>query len=103
LVLNFSSTEYNDDEHSAIGGDNVNQIWQPDLYIEKLIDFHVLEVLGPLRSLLVFGDGTVWHKVAVKATVGCDMNFNIFPMDTQYCQLIVSIYLNSKKLINMDH
>jgi hypothetical protein len=75
--------------YESLGKNEMNTLWQPDLYIEKLIDFQVMEVLQPLRVFLIYEDGIVYHKVTSKATVGCAMNFQKFPMDTQHCQFIV--------------
>jgi hypothetical protein len=74
---------------ASLGEEEIRKLWQPDLYIEKLIDFTVMEVLQPLRVFLIYEGGVVWHKVTSQATVGCSMNFQYFPMDTQHCQFIV--------------
>jgi hypothetical protein len=70
----------------------VEKMWQPDLYIEDLIVFEILEVLEPLRDLYVTEIGDVWHKVTAKLTVSCSMDFDKFPMDTQSCPFKVSFF-----------
>jgi hypothetical protein len=76
----------------TLDSNDVTKIWQPDLYIENMIDFKVQEVLEPLRQLYVGNDSSVWHEVSVDVTVGCSMDFEKFPMDTQTCPVIVSFY-----------
>ena len=89
LILDFDQNEESQN-FVNLNPEHVSKLWQPDLYIEKLVDFEVLSVLEPLRGLAVFAQGpTIEHVVTARVTIGCGMNFDNFPMDTQECDFVV--------------
>ncbi len=78
---------------SVISLDKVGMLWQPDLVIEKLVNFKILSVLEPLRGLLVDPYYRVTHNVLCTVTVSCSMDFDNFPLDTQLCDFAVNIFI----------
>jgi hypothetical protein len=76
-----------DTTYTTLNGNDVEKLWQPDLYIKDLFEFRVMAVLEPLRELYIDNNGSMWHRVTVSVTVGCKMHFEKFPFDTQSCSL----------------
>lgn len=70
-------------------GDNVKQVWTPDLYFldERRSAIHTIiheEKLAHIRP-----DGQVSYSNRLSVTSHCDMDLNKFPFDSQNCTIIL--------------
>ena len=93
ISTNFSAAE-DLTEHGGIGLDisNVDQIWQPDLYIHQLSDYKAFSDSKQFTSLEILKDNSfdeneilVVLVVEAKATVYCPFNLDRYPIDKQVC------------------
>ncbi len=104
LILTFNQTKNSGDleedenemmqeanNYANLDFNRAHELWHPDLYIEKLINFEVLSVLEPLKAFKIYATGEVEYTVTARVTIGCGMIFTRFPMDTQNCDFVVRI------------
>ncbi|CAM6054852.1 unnamed protein product [Sphagnum tenellum] len=70
----------------------IDIIWIPDLTINGLKELKILEVLHPQASLMVFENSTFEYSFEARVIIGCDFEFQDYPMDTQECKLLIGSY-----------
>lgn len=70
-------------------------LWVPDLIFsnEKKGGFHTLTTDNRLLKLQEGGE--VYTSIRISLTLGCYMNFKIFPMDMQTCPMQLESFGNS--------
>lgn len=70
-------------------------LWVPDLIFanEKKGGFHTLTTDNRLITLKEKGE--VYTSIRISLTLGCFMNFKIFPMDLQTCPMQLESFGNS--------
>ncbi|CAH0406403.1 unnamed protein product [Chilo suppressalis] len=67
-------------------------IWTPDLYIWQLQTMKILSVLQEMASLRLYSNGTVSVSIGATITIKCEMDFVLYPLDVQNCDIDFSSY-----------
>ncbi|XP_075969761.1 glycine receptor subunit alpha-2-like isoform X2 [Anticarsia gemmatalis] len=67
-------------------------IWTPDLYIWQLQTMRILSVLQEMTSLRLYANRTVSVSIGATITIKCEMNFVLYPLDVQNCNMDFSSY-----------
>ncbi|XP_052794683.1 glycine receptor subunit alpha-2-like isoform X2 [Mya arenaria] len=70
----------------------MEKVWVPDLFIvnEKEASVHMVTV--PNRLMHVFPSGKVHYSVRITATLKCSMNLRKYPLDHQFCYIMMESY-----------
>ena len=84
--------EFDSDQMLAVDAGFVKHTWLPNVFIYDLKLFEVSQVLSPQSGVWVSADKYILYSQAVKIKIMCQMNFAMFPFDTQVCQLRVGSY-----------
>jgi gamma-aminobutyric acid receptor subunit beta len=71
----------------VIGSDMLHKIWLPDTFIanDRKSYFHKATVQN--KFIRINPDGQILYSMRLTVTAGCPMNFRLFPMDRQICDL----------------
>ncbi|CAH1772973.1 unnamed protein product [Owenia fusiformis] len=69
-----------------------DEIWVPDLFFrnEKKAEFHSVTI--PNRLMRLYMDGRIWYAMKITTTLSCPMNLIKYPMDTQFCPLMIESF-----------
>ncbi|XP_028036799.1 gamma-aminobutyric acid receptor subunit delta-like isoform X2 [Bombyx mandarina] len=67
-------------------------IWTPDLYIWQLQTMKILSVLQEMASLRLYANRTVTVSIGATITIKCDMDFVLYPLDVQNCDIDFGSY-----------
>lgn len=70
----------------------LKHIWKPTLQIKNLIDFQRIDVDTKAEEIYLQNQkGIVWVTMTYHAAIktGCNMNFEKFPFDEQFCDFLV--------------
>ncbi|XP_063853885.1 glutamate-gated chloride channel-like isoform X5 [Scylla paramamosain] len=69
-----------------------SKVWMPDLFFknEKLGHFH--NIILPNVYLRIFPNGGVLYSIRISLTLSCPMNLQLYPLDTQTCELLLASY-----------
>ncbi|XP_071519348.1 glutamate-gated chloride channel-like isoform X5 [Panulirus ornatus] len=69
-----------------------NKVWMPDLFFknEKLGHFH--DIILPNVYLRIYPNGGVLYSIRISLTLSCPMNLQLYPLDTQTCELLLASY-----------
>ncbi|XP_045110005.1 glutamate-gated chloride channel-like isoform X2 [Portunus trituberculatus] len=69
-----------------------SKVWMPDLFFknEKLGHFH--DIILPNVYLRIFPNGGVLYSIRISLTLSCPMNLQLYPLDTQTCELLLASY-----------
>ncbi|OQR78716.1 glycine receptor subunit alpha-4-like [Tropilaelaps mercedesae] len=70
----------------------VENFWVPDIYFVEAKDVSLPSKVSPPRALQLHNNGKnkncrMIYKVKETLTVGCNLNFWMFPIDVNRCQL----------------
>ncbi|CAF0717919.1 unnamed protein product [Brachionus calyciflorus] len=76
----------------VIGSDMLHKIWVPDTYIanDRKTYFHKATVQN--KFIRINPDGQVLYSMRMTVTAACPMDFRLFPMDHQECDLEIESY-----------
>ncbi|XP_021951190.1 gamma-aminobutyric acid receptor subunit beta-like [Folsomia candida] len=66
-----------------------SQIWIPDPYLVNSKFTGIKGFNGKLANLVIFANHTLAYTMILNATVACDMDFEFYPLDVQYCPILV--------------
>ncbi|XP_073943370.1 glycine receptor subunit alpha-2-like [Choristoneura fumiferana] len=67
-------------------------IWTPDLYIWQLQTMRIQSVLQEMASLRLYSNSTVSVSIGATITIKCQMDFVLYPLDVQNCNIDFSSY-----------
>ncbi|KAL9983115.1 hypothetical protein ACROYT_G005244 [Oculina patagonica] len=84
-----SSTPFN------IAADPSLLFWTPDTYFfnVKRIKYHY--VTRENMRVMIHSTGKIYYSARITLTAQCDMDFRMYPMDTQHCPLIIESYAHT--------
>lgn len=84
-----SSTPFN------MAGDPSKLFWTPDTYFfnVKRIKYHY--VTRENMRVMIYSTGKIYFSARITLTAQCDMDFRLYPMDTQHCPLIIESYAHT--------
>ncbi|XP_052794951.1 glycine receptor subunit alpha-2-like isoform X2 [Mya arenaria] len=70
----------------------MEKVWVPDLFIvnEKKASVHMVTV--PNKLMHVYPSGKVHYSVRITATLKCSMNLRKYPLDHQFCNIMMESY-----------
>ena len=104
-VDNRIKTSLPTDTLSVLNNNLVNTIWKPDLWIKNIADFKLHTLLEPTGGLTImekeYCEGVscteketkrntlVTYNMEALATIYCNFDFLTYPMDKQYCELMM--------------
>ena len=86
IIANVSSQEAGEEDTDWINLDLLakEELWNPDLWIENLQSFQELNVLNPMRGLILDPQNkTIVFFSSILTTIRCPMTFADFPFDEQ--------------------
>ena len=68
------------------------KVWMPDTFFrnEKTGKFH--NIIQPNLYVRIYPNGNVLYSIRVSLTLGCPMNLELFPLDSQTCHITVASY-----------
>ncbi|KAF2362190.1 Neurotransmitter-gated ion-channel [Trinorchestia longiramus] len=69
-----------------------DKVWMPDLFFKNEKTGHFHEIILPNVYLRIFPDGGVLYSIRISLTLSCPMNLQLYPLDTQLCQLLLASY-----------
>lgn len=55
----------------------MDELWKPDLFVDRLIEFKEVSVLDKMRGLSLVGNDTLQFFTAAIATMSCHMLFDV--------------------------
>ncbi|XP_029212017.1 glycine receptor subunit beta-like isoform X2 [Acropora millepora] len=84
-----SSTPFN------MAVDPTKIFWTPDTYFfnVKSVKYHF--VTRENMRVMIYSSGKIYFSARVTLTAQCDMNFRLYPMDTQHCPLVIESYAHT--------
>ncbi|CAH1772521.1 unnamed protein product [Owenia fusiformis] len=76
-----------------------SQLWVPDTTFrnEKKAAFH--DVTIPNRLMRLYDDGKIWYAMKLTVTLSCPMNLAKYPMDTQFCPIMIESFGYTKSTL----
>uniref|UniRef100_A0A914X036 Uncharacterized protein n=1 Tax=Plectus sambesii TaxID=2011161 RepID=A0A914X036_9BILA len=81
-----------------------DQIWSPDVYFINTLD---VASISPTvaQYVSIFYNGSIRRALKYKAHLGCSMEINDFPFDTQNCPITVGLwtYNYSEAILNLRY
>ena len=111
-ILNWRDErlEYNSTQLEPFSSDykvfygNKYPFWKPDLYITNLDHATSPKLLMETETYFVYPDGKVHYSKLVRFNFNCQMDFHMFPFDSQSCHMIVESwsYKNSQLKFNLN-
>lgn len=66
----------------------VGKIWKPDISIQSAITSTPLKTTTTNDLMRVYPNGEIHYSTKLTTTVSCAMDFKLYPLDSQNCQLI---------------
>ena len=69
----------------ALPGSFEDKIWTPDIYIPESSTSERLGMLEENRLIWLRRDGTVLYNTKFNVVIGCQMDFQYYPLDQQKC------------------
>lgn len=75
-----------------IAADPTKLFWIPDTYFWNVKDAKYHYVTRENMRIKISPNGEVYFSTRITLTAQCDMDLRLFPMDTQYCPLIIESY-----------
>ncbi|KAK5638399.1 hypothetical protein RI129_012694 [Pyrocoelia pectoralis] len=67
-------------------------IWEPDLFFSNENEGHFHVMMKPNLYYRIFPDGHVLYSRRLSLTLGCPMNFKLFPFDQPICTIRMASY-----------
>ena len=96
LAFDSSNSTSSCIEFLEFSGNERNEIWAPDVYLEDSVKFERglgSKTKGGLAQYFrVTPDGTVFSSQQARFELSCSMDFADAPFDTQHCPLAFSLY-----------
>lgn len=84
---------HNQTDKIALSNLEALQIWQPDLYWDKLVSASENSASDAMtESLFVFPSGHVWRSQQRSWTLACPLNLKLMPFDQQTCTWSMGLY-----------
>ena len=91
--LAYSTAEGTGYAHALrIHPDDMDMIWQPDLFFANERDSRWHDVTVPNKIMRIQPDGSVLYDMKLTVTLACHMDLERFPFDTQLCPMDLESY-----------
>ena len=74
-------------------------LWYPDIEIYGLESFGSKRVLKEMADIQIFNNSFIKYNARVDTTISCHLNFENYPMDTQYCPFQIGSYYATDDLV----
>ncbi|XP_049789238.1 glycine receptor subunit alpha-4-like [Schistocerca nitens] len=81
-----------DVNHVELTWKHRERFWVPDLYIRQLREMKVLSLFQEMTSLRLFRNHTMRISIGATVIIKCDMDFVLYPLDVQRCDVDFSSY-----------
>ncbi|XP_068746962.1 gamma-aminobutyric acid receptor subunit beta-2-like [Montipora capricornis] len=75
-----------------MAADPTKLFWTPDTYFWNVKDAKYHYVTRENMRVKISPDGEIYYSTRITLTAQCDMDLRLYPMDTQYCPLIIESY-----------
>lgn len=75
-----------------MAADPTKLFWTPDTYFWNVKDAKYHFVTRENMRVKISPDGEIYFSTRITLTAQCDMDLRLYPMDTQYCPLIIESY-----------
>lgn len=75
-----------------MAADPTKLFWTPDTYFWNVKDAKYHHVTRENMRVKISPDGEIYYSTRITLTAQCDMDLRLYPMDTQYCPLIIESY-----------
>lgn len=75
-----------------MAADPTKLFWTPDTYFWNVKDAKYHFVTRENMRVKISPDGEIYYSTRITLTAQCDMDLHLYPMDTQYCPLIIESY-----------
>ncbi|XP_068743501.1 gamma-aminobutyric acid receptor subunit beta-3-like [Montipora capricornis] len=87
--------KHNSTKPFNMAADPTKLFWTPDTYFfnVKSIKYHL--VTRENMRVMIYSTGKIYFSARITLTAQCDMNFRLYPMDTQHCQLVIESYAHT--------
>ncbi|XKL61113.1 hypothetical protein PGB90_008170 [Kerria lacca] len=72
--------------------DQKHKFWIPDLYIRQLREMKVLSIFQEMAAIRLYNNNTIRISIGAAIILKCDMNFRLYPLDVQKCEVDFSSY-----------
>ncbi|XP_074601859.1 glutamate-gated chloride channel-like isoform X2 [Brevipalpus obovatus] len=69
-----------------------SRIWLPDLFFKNEKEGHFHDIIMPNVLLRIHPDGRVLYSVRISLVLACSMDLKFYPMDNQWCDIIMASY-----------
>ena len=102
-IDNRIKTNLSTEKAAVLNNNLINYVWKPDLWIQNIFDFKLHSILEPTAGFIIKNkeacqsknctdkefDTLVTYNLEAQATIYCNFHFVSYPMDTQYCDLVM--------------
>uniref|UniRef100_A0A8D9BU56 Glycine receptor subunit alpha-4 n=1 Tax=Cacopsylla melanoneura TaxID=428564 RepID=A0A8D9BU56_9HEMI len=69
-----------------------HSFWTPDLYIRQLREMRILSLFQDMASVRLYKNSTLRVSTGATVIIKCDMDFSLYPLDVQTCNVDFSSY-----------
>ncbi|KAM7442842.1 hypothetical protein ABFA07_008304 [Porites harrisoni] len=92
--------KHNSSTPFTMAADPTEMFWTPDTYFfnVKKIKYHF--VTRENMRVMIYSTGKIYFSARITLTAQCDMDFHLYPMDTQHCSLVIESYAHTTEDID---
>ncbi|XP_048585336.1 gamma-aminobutyric acid receptor subunit beta-like [Nematostella vectensis] len=76
----------------TMAADATKIFWTPDTYFVNVKNSKYHHVTRENMRVMIDPDGRIYFSTRITLTLQCDMDFRLFPMDTQHCPVVIESY-----------
>ncbi|KXJ20118.1 gamma-aminobutyric acid receptor subunit rho-1 [Exaiptasia diaphana] len=80
----------------TMAADATQIIWTPDTYFWNVKSAKYHKVTRENMRVMINPDGKIYFSTRITISAQCDMNLRLYPMDIQYCPLIIESYAHTR-------
>ncbi|GFT45184.1 gamma-aminobutyric acid receptor subunit rho-3 [Nephila pilipes] len=91
----------NSQSNTAVPDSVVNRLWTPDLIFDNAKSGVLFGLSVPNRFIAVLRNGLIYRSSRYNLVIGCNMNFEYYPMDVQECFLKLALMSNPERKVIM--
>ena len=72
-------------EYFALPSEFRDVLWMPHLQSKGLNSFNILQALDPWQTVYLTNDSEIHYEIKANVNFRCNMKFDFFPMDVNFC------------------
>ncbi|EDO43149.1 predicted protein, partial [Nematostella vectensis] len=80
----------------TMAADATQLFWTPDTYFWNVKNAKYHRVTRENMRVMINPDGKIYFSTRITITAQCDMDLRLYPMDIQYCPLIIESYAHTR-------